>query len=118
LNELIVIAFPHEQYLYSELIYDIWLLLKVGIKDSWTRLFTIGPFIQINDIGWPRPLGFWKNDTMLIVKSDGQLALYDPSSKQITNLQIHGDIMCLQLVTYMETLVYVHGDPSFCQERK
>ncbi|XP_062160539.1 probable F-box protein At1g14315 [Alnus glutinosa] len=113
LNELIVIAFPHEQYLYSELIYDIWLLLKVGIKDSWTRLFTIGPFIQINDIGWPGPLGFWKNDTMLIVKSDGQLALYDPSSKQITNLQIHGDIMCLQLVTYMETLVSVKRGNEF-----
>ncbi|XP_062160487.1 F-box/kelch-repeat protein At3g23880-like [Alnus glutinosa] len=114
LNELIAITIPmtiDEQYF--ELIYDIWVLLEIGVKDSWTKLFTIGPFIQINDIGWPGPLGFWKNDLMLIVKSDGQLALYDPSSKQLTNLQIHGDIMCFQLVTYMETLVSVKGGNEF-----
>ncbi|XP_062162393.1 F-box/kelch-repeat protein At3g23880-like [Alnus glutinosa] len=114
LNELIVITIPmtiDEQYF--ELIYDIWVLLEIGVKDSWTKLFTIGPFIEINDIGWPGPLGFWKNDIMLIVKSDGQLALYDPSSKQLTNLQIHGDIMCFQLVTYMETLVSVKGGNEF-----
>jgi F-box interacting protein len=91
-----------------EIRYDIWLLLKVGVKDSWNRLFTIGPsFAKIH-----RPLGFWKNDTMFLTKiNDGQLFLYDPSTKKMTELQIHGhsDSMQMQLVTYMETLVSVKG---------
>jgi hypothetical protein len=77
-------------------------------RHTWTSLFTIGPFIQINNsVGFPFPfpLGFWKNDAMFIV--NGQLVLYDPSTKQMTNLQIHVDRESMQLVTYMETLVSV-----------
>jgi hypothetical protein len=97
LNELIAMTIDEQ---YIELIYDLWSLLKVGIKDSWTRVLTIGPFIEINDsLGFPFALGFWKNDTVFIVKSDGKLVMYDPSTKQMTNLQIHGDRESLQLVT-------------------
>ncbi|XP_059436789.1 F-box/kelch-repeat protein At3g23880-like [Corylus avellana] len=89
--------------------FDIWLLLKVGVKDSWTRLFPIRPSAFIH-----RPLGFWKNDTMILSKiDDGQLLLYDPSTEQTTNLQIHGDDDSMQLVTYMETLVSVKGGNEF-----
>jgi len=116
LNELIAIPFIDEQGF--KLSYDIWSLLKVGIKDSWTSLFTIGPFIQINDslgfpLGFPFPLGFWKNYTIFIV--NGQLVLYDPSTKQITNLQIHHhvDKEPIQLVTYMESLVSLEGSNEF-----
>ncbi|KAE7995728.1 hypothetical protein FH972_000498 [Carpinus fangiana] len=95
---------------WPEVCYDIWLLLKVGVKDSWTRLFTIEQsFAKIH-----RPLGFWKNDTMLFSNVDeGQLVLYDPSTKQMTNLQSHGDCESMQLVTYMETLVSVEGGNEF-----
>jgi F-box interacting protein len=102
---------------YFEVTFHIWSLLKVGIKDSWTRLFTIGPFIEFNDsLGFPLPLGFWKNDTMFIVKSDGELVLYDPFTKQMTKLQVHGDRESLQLVTYMETLVSVKGGNEFKEQ--
>jgi F-box interacting protein len=97
---------------WSELRYDIWLLLKVGVKDSWNRLFTIGPSIAKNHL----PLGFWKNDTMFLTKIyDGQLFLYDPSTKQMTDLQIHGlsDSKNMQLVIYMETLVSVKGGNEY-----
>ncbi|XP_059440355.1 F-box/kelch-repeat protein At3g23880-like [Corylus avellana] len=91
-----------------EIGFDIWLLLKVGVKDSWNRLFTIGPSIaRIH-----QPLGFWKNDTMFLTKIDsGQLFLYDPSTQQMTDLQIHGhsDSKEMQLVNYMETLVSIKG---------
>jgi hypothetical protein len=114
LNELIAMTIDEQ---YFELIYDLWSLLKVVIKDSWTRLFTIGPFIEINDsLGFPFPFGFLKNDTMFIVKSDGQLVLFDPSTKQMTNLQIHGDRESLQLVTYTETLVSFKGRNEFKEQ--
>ncbi|XP_059439285.1 F-box/kelch-repeat protein At3g23880-like [Corylus avellana] len=90
----------------SEICYDIWLLLEVDVKDSWTKLFSIGPF---TDFKQPRPLGFWKNDAVLFENLDGQMVLYDPSTKEMTNLPIHGETYSLQLVTYMETLVSVNG---------
>jgi hypothetical protein len=46
---------------------------------------------------------------MFWIKNGGQLVLYDPSTKQITYLQIHGERDNAQLVTYMETLVSVKG---------
>ncbi|KAE7995669.1 hypothetical protein FH972_000440 [Carpinus fangiana] len=107
LNELIaLVALMPVDEKWREIQYDIWLLLEVGVKDSWNRLFTIGPsFARIH-----RPLGFWKNDTIFLNKiDDGQLFLYDPSTKQMTDLQIHGRYNSMQLVTYMETLVSVKG---------
>ncbi|KAE7995654.1 hypothetical protein FH972_000428 [Carpinus fangiana] len=89
----------------TEICYDIWLLLEVGVKDSWTKLFSIGPFTDFK----PRLLGFWKNDAVLFEDLDGQMVLYDPSTKEMTNLPIHGGTYSLQLVTYMETLVSVNG---------
>ncbi|XP_059436781.1 F-box/kelch-repeat protein At3g06240-like [Corylus avellana] len=113
LNESIaMVAFKPVDDNWREIGFDIWLLLKVGVKDSWNRLFTIGPSIaRIH-----QPLGFWKNDTMFLTKIDsGQLFLYDPSTQQITDLQIHGhsDSKEMQLVTYMETLVSVKGGNEF-----
>ncbi|XP_059439803.1 F-box/kelch-repeat protein At3g23880-like [Corylus avellana] len=107
LNESIaMVAFMPVDEKWREIRYDIWLLLKVGVKDSWNRLFTIRPsFAKIH-----QPLGFWKNDTMFWNKIDnGQLFLYDLSTKQMTGLQIHGHSNSMQLVTYMETLISVKG---------
>ncbi|KAB1202164.1 hypothetical protein CJ030_MR8G020242 [Morella rubra] len=48
---------------------DIWLLLAYGVKESWTKLFTVGPLTGIT-----LPLGFWKNDPMFFGKSNGERA--------------------------------------------
>ena len=61
--------------------FDIWMLLEVGVKESWTKLFSIGPFPEYID----RPLGFWKSGIMFLTKSDGQLVMYNPSTKQMTD---------------------------------
>ncbi|KAE7995683.1 hypothetical protein FH972_000454 [Carpinus fangiana] len=92
--------------------FDIWSLLEVGVKDSWTKLFTIGPCMGIT-----RPLGFWKNNTMFMEtfqENSRRVVLYDPSTKQMTNLQIHpGVTFSSQLVTYIDTLVSVKGGNEF-----
>jgi hypothetical protein len=41
---------------------DIWVLLEFGVKESWTRLTTIGISIDLK-----RPLGFWKRGELLMV---------------------------------------------------
>ncbi|KAE7995680.1 hypothetical protein FH972_000451 [Carpinus fangiana] len=84
---------------------SIAMVALMPVNEKW-RLFTIGPsFAKIH-----RPLGFWKNDTMFLSKiDDGQLFLYDPCTKQMSDLQIQGHNDSMQLVTYMETLVSVKG---------
>ncbi|XP_059436068.1 F-box/kelch-repeat protein At3g23880-like [Corylus avellana] len=93
---------------WLDVCFDIWLLVEVGVKNSWTKLFTIGPFSGIS-----RPLGLLKNETMLLEKYNNQLVLYDPSTEKMTNIQIHENTVSEHLVTYMETLVSVKGGNEF-----
>jgi F-box interacting protein len=89
----------------SEVCFDIWLLLEVGVNNSWTRLFTIGPITGIF-----RPLGSWKNDSMFLEKCYRELVLYDPSTKEVTDLEVgDGQRVSWQIITYTETLVSVKG---------
>jgi len=66
-----------------ETCFHIWSLLEFGVRESWTKLFSIGPLMGID-----KPLGFWKNDSMFLRNDEGQLVLYDPSTQEMTNLQI------------------------------
>ncbi|XP_059436801.1 F-box/kelch-repeat protein At3g23880-like [Corylus avellana] len=113
LSESIAMAFRSLKEEWLGLCWDIWLLLEVGVKDSWTRLFTVGP---ITGIELPLPfwrLGglvtFWKNDAMFCRTNDG-LVLYNPFTKERTNLPIQS-YSCS--ITYMETLVSVKGGNEF-----
>lgn len=109
LNELVALAVHVKEEEPFGL--DIWLLHEYGVKESWTKLFTIGPLT-----GTIRPLGFWKNDTIFLDKSDGELVLYDSSTKETINLPIgHAVPLSLQLITYEETLTSVQGGSEFVQ---
>ncbi|KAB1202160.1 hypothetical protein CJ030_MR8G020238 [Morella rubra] len=89
---------------------DIWLLLEYGVKESWTKLVTVGP----NLTGFIQTLGYGKNDTIFFDKSEGELVLYDPSTKEMRNLQIgYAVYLSLQLIPYEETLVSVRGGIEF-----
>ncbi|XP_059439110.1 F-box/kelch-repeat protein At3g23880-like [Corylus avellana] len=106
LNESIAMAFWSGDKELLEMCCDIWLLLDVGVKDSWTRLFTIGPITGIErPLTWGGPLRFWKNDAMFCT-TNYRFALYNPFTKERTNLPIPS-YSCS--VTYMETLISIKG---------
>lgn len=56
-----------------------------GVKESWIKLFTIGPIRDIQ-----RVLGFWKDSEVLKVTSESELLSYDLISKQTLNHQFYG----------------------------
>ncbi|KAF3431845.1 hypothetical protein FNV43_RR26581 [Rhamnella rubrinervis] len=71
--------------------YNIWVLGKYGVMESWNKLFTI-PSFQDNE----RPLGFWRNCKLFVV-TDAELVLVDivtqercrsPSSKPWEMIQV------------------------------
>ncbi|KAG2695688.1 hypothetical protein I3843_07G024200 [Carya illinoinensis] len=106
LNELVAFAISWKAIGEegSRLWWDIWLLNEYGVTESWTKLFRVGPLT-----GVIRPLEYWMNDIIFWEKDDEQLALYDPSTKETTNLQIEGESLSFQVITYMESLVSIGG---------
>ena len=107
LNEKVALAVTIKDEERLETRFDVWLLNEYGVKESWSKLFTLGPLTGIR-----KPLGFWKNQTMLFMESsDGQLVVYDTSTVEMSNLQIGGELF--QVIIYMETLVSVEGVNKF-----
>lgn len=80
--------------------YDIWVLLELGVKESWTKLFTIKPSSHLG-----RPLGFWKNGELFMVNIERQLVLYDPFTHTTKNLQLDGTTETRQVVLYTQSSV-------------
>ncbi|KAB1202195.1 hypothetical protein CJ030_MR8G007905 [Morella rubra] len=65
LNELVAMAIYIREEGPFEL--DIWLLLEYGVKESWTKLVTVGP----NLTGFIQTLGYGKNDTIFLTNLMG-----------------------------------------------
>ncbi|XP_050273971.1 putative F-box protein At1g50870 isoform X3 [Quercus robur] len=102
LNELVsLVTFGKDRERLENCFY-IWSLLEYGVKESWIKLFTIGPLMGIEE-----PLGFWKNESLFLRNNEGQLLLYDPSAQKITNHQVDGRPM--QMITYVESLISLKG---------
>ena len=65
--------------------FDIWVLLEFGVKESWTKLITIDPSLDLK-----RPLLFWKSGQIFMENTKGQLVLYDPFTQATKNVQLDG----------------------------
>ena len=79
---------------------EIWVLLEFGVKESWTRLTTIGLSIDFE-----RPLGFWKRGELLMVNREGQLVLYDPFTRTKKNLHV---VAALDIVLHTPSSIAVN----------
>lgn len=84
--------------------FEIWLLTEFGNKESWTKLYTIGPIS-----GLAFPLGFSKNGAFFMRNKFGQLIFSDPISREIRNIQVQGIASSLEVLVYKESLVSIDG---------
>ncbi|PIA59852.1 hypothetical protein AQUCO_00400611v1 [Aquilegia coerulea] len=82
--------------------YQIWVMNEFGIRESWTKLYTVGPF------SFSQPIGFPKNeDFFLLVKDRLQLCLCDPITQHINNLPARDISLKVQAAVYKESLLPV-----------
>ncbi|XP_075657611.1 F-box/kelch-repeat protein At3g06240-like [Castanea sativa] len=106
LNELVSLVILIEDMERSESCIHIWSLLEFGVRDSWTKLFTIGPLMRID-----RSFGFLQNNSMLLKNNEGQLLLYNLFTEEMTDLRFGGvSSKWLQVIPYMESLISVKGE--------
>ncbi|KAE8718311.1 Detected protein of unknown function [Hibiscus syriacus] len=79
--------------------FDLWVM-----NGSWTKQLSIESLPRVH-----RPLGFWKNDEMFLESSDDELVLFDPSTRELKNLDIHAYRETMQIIAYVESLVPING---------
>ncbi|KAL5719255.1 hypothetical protein ACHQM5_012058 [Ranunculus cassubicifolius] len=82
--------------------FEIWALKEYGVRESWTKIFKIGPFL------WPKLLGIsWTGHNLLFVNNN-QLCMYDLLTQETKNLQTQGSslsLRTLEVAIYNESLV-------------
>ncbi|KAK8556461.1 hypothetical protein V6N12_002863 [Hibiscus sabdariffa] len=63
----------------TETSFDLWVM-----NESWTKQFSIKSVPGVEKL-----LGFWKNGELFIESSDHELVLFDPSTRELKNLETH-----------------------------
>ncbi|KAJ9189487.1 hypothetical protein P3X46_000772 [Hevea brasiliensis] len=87
---------------------ELWVLLEYGVKESWTKLFTIAyPEVMRPCL----PLGFSRNGELFFSDLGGQLLVWNPTTEAIARVQVGGRVpwKSLQTVTYRESHIPLKG---------
>ncbi|XVE83793.1 hypothetical protein DITRI_Ditri16bG0115500 [Diplodiscus trichospermus] len=77
--------------------FDVWVLGKVGVKESWKRLITIGPFFGVQ-----RPLAADNNGGFYFENEEKKVVCYNSSTQEMKTVEIQGE--SLQVEIYAESL--------------
>jgi hypothetical protein len=84
--------------------FDIYVLGEVGVKESWTKLFTIGPLACIQ-----RPIGVG-NKGVFFIKEDGEIVWFNWNSQMIEDLGIKENILNFShVLLYKENFLLMGG---------
>ncbi|KAM7520575.1 hypothetical protein LguiB_019537 [Lonicera macranthoides] len=86
---------------HADKYFDIWVMKEYGVKESWTKQFTLGPVLGIIS-----PLSVGKYNELLLRADNGQLVFCDIDTNKIRDLEVHTAPKTLQVVVmYIRSLV-------------
>ncbi|XP_010665958.1 F-box protein At3g07870 [Beta vulgaris subsp. vulgaris] len=98
------ISLLHQRH---EHLYDIWVMKKYNVAESWIRLFSIDLDMSL---GWKRILGFSGNGGLMLVGSGSWVGYPIVNAIQIVDFQPLGSYCAPYAETYMETLALLQDD--------
>ncbi|KAL1819071.1 hypothetical protein ACET3Z_013940 [Daucus carota] len=101
INELLSHIVSHQPR--DGVAYDIWVMNSYGVKDSWTKQFSVK-----ESLGTLWPLGYWRSDLLLmieILRGKRNVFSYNLSTGARKNLPYLENFSFLGFCTYVETLV-------------
>lgn len=87
--------------------FEIWVMTEQGVEESWTRLFTVGPFLGIVE-----PVGSWKNGELIFrypKSRSNVLFSYDPCTLEIEYFAVPEARGLIRAFNYVESLEFVNG---------
>ncbi|KAM7493700.1 hypothetical protein LguiB_028309 [Lonicera macranthoides] len=88
-----------EDYNQAHKNFEIWVMKEYGVKESWTKQFTVGPLLGIHS-----PLSFGKHNELLLQSDNGQLVSCDLNTNKIRDFEVCGAPTSLGAVMYVESL--------------
>jgi F-box interacting protein len=77
--------------------FHIWILGEFGVKESWIRLFDIGPLSCID-----YPIGAGTKGNIFFQEEDGELSCFDLTTGMIEKTDVKGNFC--QMIIYKENL--------------
>jgi len=80
------------------------ILGEIGVAESWTRLFKIGPLYGVEE-----PIVVGKNADIVYMKKDEEVARFDLNTEVIEDIGVRGRHKCCQMVIYNESLLPIGG---------
>ncbi|XP_059645936.1 F-box protein CPR1-like [Cornus florida] len=90
---------------------DIWVMKEYGVKESWTKLFSIAEPSMFGSFHFLRPLAYSKSGGEVLLELDNtRLSWYDLRRKSVKNIPIRGLEGFVEGNICVESLVPVHGD--------
>ena len=86
--------------------FHISILGELGVKESWTKLFVVGPLDCVD-----YPIGGGNKGDIFFISNDGELVRFDLSKQMIENYCIQ-DAFCITILLHKEVLLPVGGIKS------
>lgn len=80
--------------------FDILILGELGVKESWLKLFNVGPMPSIQ-----LPNGAWKKGNIFFRKTDNELACLDLTTRVIEEIGVKVEHYFSQTVVYRKNLL-------------
>ncbi|RHN40557.1 putative F-box associated interaction domain-containing protein [Medicago truncatula] len=81
--------------------FHIWVLGEVGVKESWTKLFVVGPYNCLIVC----PISVGNKNRIFFREEDSELGWLDLSTQRVERFEVQGKSFCTYMVIYQENLL-------------
>jgi hypothetical protein len=86
---------------------DVWMMKEYGVKESWTKLFSVAQYEVTGFLRSLKPLAYSKSGDEVLIEHDNlDLCWYDLKRKQVKN-RIPGIPYSFEADTFVESLISV-----------
>lgn len=97
----------------------VWIMKEYGLRDSWTKLFSIPQSEVARPLGFVRPLAYASNGRQVLVRQDSKnLILYDLQTKGMERVDINGMPNSFEAEICLRTLVSVDDYGGYTKKRQ
>ncbi|XP_026441147.1 F-box protein CPR1-like [Papaver somniferum] len=103
-------------FVYDRLRLDVWVMLKYGLKESWTKLFTTTRLPRSNRMPFWKPLLCFNNGKILVDYGLEQLVLLDTTSEALKSVVVRDITMGDNREIYVETIASL-GSSTYLERR-
>ncbi|XP_059643589.1 F-box protein CPR1-like isoform X2 [Cornus florida] len=89
---------------------EVWVMEEYGVKESWTKLFSVTQPSMIRSFDYVRPLDYSRSGGEILLEQDGNILVwYDLERKTVKNVGIHGLDGLIESYICVASLVPLRG---------